>query len=50
MWGYFPTAAEYPAGHYELSYSHHNIGLFAQVAPEGQEILAFESHSVGIVG
>jgi hypothetical protein len=37
--GYFPTAAEYPFGGYEPSYSHHNTELLEQVAPESEEIL-----------
>jgi len=37
--GYFPTAAEYPYGGYEPSYSHHNTELLEQVAPESEEIL-----------
>ncbi|MCU1489218.1 MAG: hypothetical protein JWM85_623 [Acidimicrobiaceae bacterium] len=37
--GYFPTAAEYPYGGYEPSYSHHNTELLEQVAPESEDIL-----------
>ena len=37
--GYFPTAAEYPFGGYEPSYSHHNTELLEQVAPESEAIL-----------
>jgi len=37
--GYFPTAAEYPFGGYEPSYSHHNTELLEQVAPESEGIL-----------
>ena len=37
--GYFPTAAEYPFGGYEPSYSHHNTELLEQVAPECEGIL-----------
>jgi hypothetical protein len=37
--GYFPTAAEYPYGGYEPSYSHHNTELLEQVAPESEQIL-----------
>jgi neutral ceramidase len=37
--GYFPTAAEFPFGGYEPSYSHHNTELLEQVAPESEDIL-----------
>lgn len=37
--GYFPTAAEYPYGGYEPSYSHHNTELLEQVAPETEGLL-----------
>lgn len=37
--GYFPTAAEYPFGGYEPSYSHHNTELLEQVAPETEQLL-----------
>jgi neutral ceramidase len=37
--GYSPTAAEYPHGGYEPSYSHHNTELLEQIAPESEDIL-----------